>query len=96
MDPYDSDSSGFEDEDCTETGVLLGFAAEEAVDDSASHLGGWPVWFFFCSLLFHTLSVPSTRQLIPILCTNLFSVCIDMARPLLSTPRHSREMQGLQ
>ena len=44
MDPYDSDSSGFEDEgDYTETGVLLGFASPEATDDTISHLGGWPV-----------------------------------------------------
>ncbi|KAJ9207321.1 hypothetical protein DTO164E3_595 [Paecilomyces variotii] len=45
MDPYDSDSSGFEDEgDYTETGVLLGFASSEATDDTISHLGGWPTW----------------------------------------------------
>jgi hypothetical protein len=41
MDPYDSDSSL--DEDFTETGVLLGYAAEEVVEDIVSHLGGWPV-----------------------------------------------------
>ncbi|OJJ51396.1 hypothetical protein ASPZODRAFT_156288 [Penicilliopsis zonata CBS 506.65] len=45
MDPYDSDSSGLEDEgDYTETGVLLGYASEEVLDDSVSHLGGWPTW----------------------------------------------------
>ncbi|KKK13303.1 hypothetical protein P175DRAFT_0504756 [Aspergillus ochraceoroseus IBT 24754] len=45
MDPYDSDSSGFEDEgDFTETGVLLGYASEEVVDDAITHLGGWPTW----------------------------------------------------
>ena len=46
MDPYDSDSSGIEDEelgDYTDTGVLLGYAAEEVIEDSISHLGGWPV-----------------------------------------------------
>ncbi|KAJ5141431.1 uncharacterized protein N7443_010602 [Penicillium atrosanguineum] len=42
MDPYDSDSSV--DEDFTETGVLLGYAAEEVVEDTISHLGGWPKW----------------------------------------------------
>lgn len=46
MDPYDSDSSGFEDEDFTETSVLLGYASEELLDDSISHLGGWPVCDF--------------------------------------------------
>ncbi|EAW09519.1 small subunit rRNA maturation protein TSR4 [Aspergillus clavatus NRRL 1] len=45
MDPYDSDSSGSEDEgDFTETGVLLGYASEEILDDTISHLGGWPTW----------------------------------------------------
>jgi pre-rRNA-processing protein TSR4 len=45
MDPYDSDSSGLEDAgDYTETGVLLGYAADEPTDDTTSHLGGWPVF----------------------------------------------------
>lgn len=43
MDPYDSDSSI--DEDFTETGVLLGYANDEVIEDTISHLGGWPVWF---------------------------------------------------
>ncbi|OQE46934.1 hypothetical protein PENCOP_c001G00403 [Penicillium coprophilum] len=42
MDPYDSDSSL--DEDFTDTGVLLGYAAEDVVEDVISHLGGWPKW----------------------------------------------------
>ncbi|KAJ5920802.1 hypothetical protein N7466_009128 [Penicillium verhagenii] len=42
MDPYDSDSSV--DEDFTDTGVLLGYAAEEVIEDTVSHLGGWPKW----------------------------------------------------
>jgi pre-rRNA-processing protein TSR4 len=41
MDPYDSDSSG--DEDFDDTGVLLGYAAEELIEDTISHLGGSPV-----------------------------------------------------
>lgn len=41
MDPYDSDSSV--DEDFNETNVLLGYAAEEIIEDTVSHLGGWPV-----------------------------------------------------
>ncbi|KAL5340040.1 programmed cell death protein 2 [Aspergillus crustosus] len=45
MDPYDSDSSGFEDEgDYTETGVVLGYASEEIIEDPITHLGGWPTW----------------------------------------------------
>ncbi|KAE8388606.1 hypothetical protein ETB97_004416 [Aspergillus alliaceus] len=44
MDPYDSDSSGYEDEDFTETGVLLGYPSEEILDDTISHIGGWPTW----------------------------------------------------
>jgi hypothetical protein len=45
MDTYDSDSSGLDDGDAdvTETAVLLGYASEEATDDSISRLGGWPV-----------------------------------------------------
>lgn len=54
MDPYDSDSSGFDDDgDYTETGVLLGYASEELIEDSISHLGGWPV----CSTPLH-FSIP--------------------------------------
>lgn len=42
MDPYDSDS--FEDEgDFTDTGVLLGYASEELIEDTISHIGGRPV-----------------------------------------------------
>ncbi|KAL4779574.1 programmed cell death protein 2 [Aspergillus varians] len=44
MDPYDSDSSGFEDEDYTETGVVLGYASEEIIEDAVTHIGGWPTW----------------------------------------------------
>ncbi|KAL4810091.1 programmed cell death protein 2 [Aspergillus unguis] len=45
MDPYDSDSSGFEDEgDYTETGVVLGYASEEIIEDTVTHIGGWPTW----------------------------------------------------
>lgn len=44
MDPYDSDSSGLEDEgEYTETGVLLGYSSEEPTGDTISQLGGWPV-----------------------------------------------------
>ncbi|KAJ6020644.1 hypothetical protein N7540_006148 [Penicillium herquei] len=42
MDPYDSDSSI--DEDFTDTGVLLGYSAEEIIEDTVSHLGGLPAW----------------------------------------------------
>ncbi|KAJ9488462.1 hypothetical protein VN97_g4809 [Penicillium thymicola] len=42
MDPYESDSSL--DEDFTDTGVLLGYAAEDVIEDVISHLGGWPKW----------------------------------------------------
>lgn len=44
MAPYDSDSSGGEDEDFTETNVLLGYASKEAGDDTISYLGGRPTW----------------------------------------------------
>ncbi|KAI1909150.1 hypothetical protein LOZ39_004513 [Ophidiomyces ophidiicola] len=47
MDPYDSDSSGLDDEargEYTTTSVLLGYVEEEATDDAISHLGGLPTW----------------------------------------------------
>jgi pre-rRNA-processing protein TSR4 len=44
MAPYDdSDSSGAEDADFTETNVLLGYASKDADDDTISKLGGRPV-----------------------------------------------------
>lgn len=52
MDPYDSDSSV--DEDFTDTGVLLGYAAEEVIEDTISHLGGWPVRFVTEEILHKT------------------------------------------
>ncbi|TVY42975.1 putative 20S rRNA accumulation protein [Lachnellula occidentalis] len=44
MTPYESDSSGGEDNDYTETNVLLGYASKEPSDDTISHLGGRPEW----------------------------------------------------
>ena len=52
MTPYDSDSSGTEDNDYTETNVLLGYASKEASDDTISHLGGQPVRLFVTRLLY--------------------------------------------
>lgn len=43
MPPYDSESSGGEEEDYTETNVLLGYAGKEPQDDTISYLGGEPV-----------------------------------------------------
>ncbi|KAE9369464.1 hypothetical protein N431DRAFT_380466 [Stipitochalara longipes BDJ] len=45
MATYDSDSSGGEDDEYTETNVLLGYASKEPSDDTISHLGGRPTWF---------------------------------------------------
>ncbi|KAK0713203.1 programmed cell death protein 2 [Lasiosphaeria miniovina] len=44
MAPYDSDSSGGEDNDFTETNVLLGYASSEANGEEISRLGGRPDW----------------------------------------------------
>lgn len=44
MAPYDSDSSGAEDDDFTETNVLLGYPSREAGDDTISQIGGRPEW----------------------------------------------------
>jgi hypothetical protein len=43
MTPYDSDSSGGENDEYTETNVLLGYASKEPLDDTISQLGGRPV-----------------------------------------------------
>jgi hypothetical protein len=53
MAPYDSDSSGGEEEDFTETNVLLGYASKEPGDDTISYLGGRPV----CHGLFPYIAV---------------------------------------
>ncbi|KAI2631131.1 hypothetical protein GGS21DRAFT_523413 [Xylaria nigripes] len=45
MAPYDSDSSGGEEEDFTETNVLLGYASKEPGEDPITRLGGRPDWF---------------------------------------------------
>lgn len=59
MAPHDSDSSGDEQDDFTETNVLLGYASKEPED--ISHLGGRPVInpaspppFFILSYYFKT------------------------------------------
>lgn len=39
---YDSDSD-YDDENYTETNVLLGYATKDATDDTTSQLGGHPV-----------------------------------------------------
>ncbi|GAB1317888.1 Programmed cell death protein 2 C-terminal domain-containing protein [Madurella fahalii] len=44
MAPYDSDSSGAEDDDFTETNVLLGYASADANGEEISRLGGRPDW----------------------------------------------------
>lgn len=43
MAPYDSDDSLDEDQDYTETNVLLGYASKDADEDTISRLGGRPV-----------------------------------------------------
>lgn len=46
MAPYDSDSSGAEDDDFEETNVLLGYASVDANGEEISRLGGQPVSCF--------------------------------------------------
>ncbi len=43
MADYESDSSGAEGGDYTETNVLLGYASKDPSDDTISYLGGRPV-----------------------------------------------------
>ncbi|XDG05479.1 hypothetical protein ABKA04_005094 [Annulohypoxylon sp. FPYF3050] len=44
MAPYDSDSSAGEEEEFTETNVLLGYASKDPGDETISRLGGRPEW----------------------------------------------------
>ncbi|KAI1771024.1 programmed cell death protein 2 [Hypoxylon cercidicola] len=44
MAPYDSDSSAGEEDNFTETNVLLGYASKDPKDESISRLGGRPEW----------------------------------------------------
>ncbi|KAI0475554.1 hypothetical protein GGR56DRAFT_518394 [Xylariaceae sp. FL0804] len=44
MAPYDSDSSADEEQDYTETNVLLGYASKDPGDDPTSRLGGRAEW----------------------------------------------------
>lgn len=46
MGGYDSESD-IDDQDFTETDVLLGYAQKEAGADAITHLGGTPVSFLF-------------------------------------------------
>lgn len=64
MTTYDSDSSGAEENDYTETNVLLGYASKEPSDDIISQLGGRPVYFLFL-ISDSSLSVPSESRAIP-------------------------------
>lgn len=45
MAPYDSDDSLDDDQDYTETDVLLGYASKDPKDENISRLGGRPVCF---------------------------------------------------
>lgn len=80
MSPYDSDSSDGDDEDYTETGVLLGYASKEPTEDDISQLGGYPV---------REGTHPSDR---PVLANNQS----DMARSHHSSTSPIRKMQSLQ
>jgi pre-rRNA-processing protein TSR4 len=60
MAPYDSDSSGGEEEDFTETNVLLGYASADANDEEISRLGGRPVRLGRLILLSLRLQIPGS------------------------------------
>lgn len=60
---YDSDSSGGDDNDYTETNVLLGYASEEPSDDTISQLGGLPVRLQIDPAAFRRLILLNGRRL---------------------------------
>ncbi|PNS21384.1 hypothetical protein CAC42_1163 [Sphaceloma murrayae] len=70
MAPYDSDSSDGED-DFTETGVLLGYASQEATDDAISHLGGHPMWL-------DEKTLPSGEYAKCKVCNSLLSLLLEL------------------
>lgn len=63
MAPYDSDDSLDDDQDYTETDVLLGYASKDSNGgETISKLGGRPVCFFFFFL--HEILILSIHILI--------------------------------
>jgi pre-rRNA-processing protein TSR4 len=44
--PSDSDSSDGNEDEYTETSVLLGYASKEVTEDPVSHIGGLPVCYY--------------------------------------------------
>jgi len=69
MPPYDSDSSGDEDDvEYTKTSVILGFAASDSGEagDSISHLGGSPVCYntLICFIVVVSLSIFCTTVIL--------------------------------
>lgn len=92
MASYDSDSSGGEDNDFTETNVLLGYASKEASDDTISYLGGRPVSLQCFHFTWN--ANPSFTTIIQYTITNLQIPVLD--RPLYPAIRRPRKMQSLQ
>lgn len=85
MAPYDSDDSLDEDQDYTETNVLLGYASKDADDDTISRLGGRPV------------SPPfPPRNTNMIKTAEAHTTSLGLARPFKTTILVPRPLQGLQ
>lgn len=57
MAPYDSDDSLDDDQDYTETEVLLGYASKDPNGETISKLGGRPVCDFLKTVLASAFSV---------------------------------------
>lgn len=82
MAPYDSDSSGGEEEDYTETNVLLGYASADANGEEVSRLGGRPV--------------RTATELVTQLRTCLLTLTIGLVEPGQAAICCASKMQGLQ
>lgn len=66
MAPYDSDDSLDDDQDYTETDVLLGYASKDSNGgETISKLGGRPVWFF-PNILFNKTNYQRLTSLMPL------------------------------
>ncbi|MCJ1367189.1 hypothetical protein MMC16_006321 [Acarospora aff. strigata] len=83
---YDSDSSDGEEEDYTETGVLLGYASKEPTEDDISQLGGHPTWLDLSTL-------PPTTLIKCKVCSDLMTLLLQLNGDLPEHfPGHERRL----
>ncbi|KAI6245354.1 putative 20S rRNA accumulation protein [Erysiphe necator] len=86
MAQFDSESSSDENDDYTETNVLLGYASGETSDDKTSHLGGQPHWI-------DSLTPPSASLVKCKTCHNFMALLLQLNGCLPEKfPGHERRL----